>query len=587
MTKCDRVRFSRQWLSWRLAFVIACFGFCCVPLARVSSAAFARPSAQAAQLKRPQAAATTVEAWRKAVAGLRPDKSGCFEAAYPSRTLRARDCGAKKPLRIVRTGSSEQKPFDEHSNGDVELVSPGTIYTATGIMQKMERVAIAAIIDQSGKILNETNAVSFQLNSNANIPKAARNSKCAGSSNAKCTGWVQFVFLIDPQQGPIAQIQEWLIAYGSSCPDGYVAAAGNCAINIAQGSIPGPITAADLGGLVLSGQVASNGQDSMSVFIPGRNLVYSLTGTDVVGAYGNWNVAEFNIFGEDNFQEVVFQQGSLMAVNVSVDSGLKATPVSCSNPAGNSGESTNLTLGACAPTGSATVAFVEGVPPVVSRINPTTGPTSGGTDVSLGGIGFQPAYKIQFGGTPGVQAYCPTNYNCSVYSPIGFGPVNVTAANTFADSTPGPFGQPFTTNAFTYIGVPSCNVTQSCAFYQNQPPDYTLSCPAPVDFYSWSGTPVSPTQPAPGILLSKDQYSNSGPTTSEPVQVAACILGTTNQCSSYPIAYASLCHSGGGGGSGGGGQTCTKCGGLKCCPNPDGGPGVRCVSPSLPCPVLQ
>jgi hypothetical protein len=562
------------------AAALVVFGFGWAPYADAGQAA------PAAQPVRAQAAtATAIEAWRKAVSALPPGKSGCFVATYPSLTLQARDCGTKAPLRII-TGSAKARPFDEHASGDVLLLTKGTITTATGSMPKMERVGIIGVIDQNGKILNETNAVSFQLNTNSNLPAK---SKC-GPNNTKCKGWLQFTFNIDPSLGPVTQIQEWISNYGSGCPSGFTSAAGACVDNIASGTIPGPLTATTLGGLVISGKVASNGQTSMAVFIPARNLVYVSTGTDEVGAYGNWNNAEFNIFGEDNAEEVAFQQGSLMAVNVTVNSGSNFSPVSCSNPTQNTGESTNLTLGPCGPTGAGSIAFVEGVPPVVSSISPASGPTSGGTEVQLGGVGFQPTYVIQFGGTRGVQAYCPTNYNCGVYSPTGYGQVNITAANTFADGTPGPFGQAFSTNLFNYIPVTTCGVSQSCPFYQNQPPDYTITCPAPVDFYSWSGTPLSPTQPPPGMLLGKDLYSNSGPTVSESVFVAACRPGTTNQCLSYPITYASLCHSGGGGGgggSGGGGLTCTKCGGEKCCLNPDGGNGVICVSKSLPCPVLQ
>ena len=296
--------------------------------------------ADARQLAQPicalAATTPTIEAWRKAVAALLPGKSGCFDATYPSRVLTARDCGKAQPL-FVQRAPTQVEPFDEHLSGDVALVSPGSITTATGTMQKMERVAITGVIDQNGKVLNETNAVSFQLNTNSNIPNTASRSKC-GSSNSNCRGWLQFTLDLDPTQGPVAQIQEWILNYGSGCPSGFTAAAGACVDNIAKGTIPGPLTAASLGGLVISGQVASNGQTSMAIFIPGRNLVYSLTGTDAVGAYGHWNVAEFNVFGEDNAEEVAFQQGSLMAVNVSVDSGVNATPVSCSKPAKNTGQ---------------------------------------------------------------------------------------------------------------------------------------------------------------------------------------------------------------------------------------------------------
>ena len=584
MTTSRGLRLILRLIPARVAPALALIAF--LPLIGLSNSANARQAAQAVRPVRPQApTAATIEAWRKSVAALPAGKSGCFEATYPSHTLVPRDCGKPQPLVTPRAPTNVQ-PLDEHSSGDHVLISPGSITTATGMMQKMERVAILGEIDQTGKLLNETNAVSFQLNTNSNIPKTAARSKCAGSSNSGCHGWLQFTLDLDPSQGPIAAIQEWIYNYGSSCPSGFSAAAGACVDNIAAGTIPGPLTAANLGGLVISGQVASSGQTTMAIFVPGRNLVYTLTGTDQVGAYGHWNNAEFNIFGEDNGNEVVFQQGSLMAVNVTANSGVNVTPVSCSAPSILTGESTNLTLGPCAPTGASTIAFVEGVPPVVSSISPHSGPAFGGTEVQIGGAGFQPSSPIQFGTVRGVQAYCPTTANCSVYSPSGFGQVNVTAADLFADGTPGPFGQAFSTNQFTYVGTPDCSLKDACAFYQGQPPNYTITCPVQVDFYEWSGTPVTPTQPPPGNLLAKDQYINTGSTTSEAVMVAACSVGTTNHCASYPITYASLCY-GKGGGGGGGGLTCSNCSGGKCCRNPDGGNGTICVSKTATCPVLH
>jgi hypothetical protein len=586
MTTRDTLPSAAQCLSSSLAAATALVALLCLP-SNLCCTAQAREAMKIAQPARPSATVTAIEAWRKAVATLPPGKSGCFEATYPSHTLVARDCGKPEPLVFPRTPSPQEQPLDEHTSGDYVLISPGSITTATGSMQKMERVALLGEIDKNGKLLNQTNSASFQLNTNSNIPKTAARSKCAGSSNSACHGWLQFEFFLDPTQGPIAQIQEWIFNYGSGCPSGFSAAAGACVDNIAAGKIPGPLAAANLGGLVMSGQVASNGQTTMAIFVPGRNLVYTITGTDEVGAYGHWNDAEFNIFGEDSLDELLFEQGSLMAVNLTANSGVKATPVSCSAPSILTGESTNVTLGPCATTSASTIAFVEGVPPVVASISPKSGPAFGGTEVQIGGTGFQPSSPIQFNGKRGVQAYCPTTYNCGVYSPNGFGKVNVTAANLFADGTPGPFGQAFASNEFNYIDTPDCTPKQTCTFYENQPPTYTITCPVQADFYSWSGTPVTPTQPPPGNLLGKDVYTNSGSTTSEAVLVAACTPGTTNKCSSYPITYANLCYSRGGGGGGGGGLTCSNCSGGKCCRNPDGGNGTICISKTATCPVIH
>ena len=115
---------------------------------------------------------------------------------------------------------------------------------------------------------------------------------------------------------------------------------------------------------------------------------------------------------------------------------------------------------------------------------------------------------------------------------------------------------------------PVCAFSTGCAFYQDQPPQFTLSCTAPVDFYSWSGTPVDAATPPPSgmIPLATNTNSTSGSTTGETVFVAACNVGTRDQCVSHSIYVdqGQWCHPQNGSGSGGTppvltGKACQQC----------------------------
>ena len=105
---------------------------------------------------------------------------------------------------------------------------------------------------------------------------------------------------------------------------------------------------------------------------------------------------------------------------------------------------------------------------------------------------------------------------------------------------------------------------------------FSVTCPQTEDF-SVDGTFVSASTVYNGQEQKAHQYT----------YVNACLPGTPN-CQGFNTSETEVCPiGGGGGGGGGGGLTCTSCGGNKCCPNPDGGKGIVCVSKSLPCPVLR
>jgi hypothetical protein len=94
--------------------------------------------------------------------------------------------------------------------------------------------------------------------------------------------------------------------------------------------------------------------------------------------------------------------------------------------------------------------------PTVTGVSPNSGPTAGGTVVSITGTGFNCVSGVSFGGTPatGVTTVSPTQITAT--SPAGAaGAVNVTVTNCHGTS-------PTTTlDTFTYVGAANTTVPTS------------------------------------------------------------------------------------------------------------------------------
>jgi hypothetical protein len=85
--------------------------------------------------------------------------------------------------------------------------------------------------------------------------------------------------------------------------------------------------------------------------------------------------------------------------------------------------------------------------PTVTGVTPNSGPTAGGTTVSITGTGFNCVSGVSFGGVAatGVTTVSPTQITAA--SPAGAGTVNVTVTNCNGTS-------PITTlDTFTYVGA--------------------------------------------------------------------------------------------------------------------------------------
>jgi hypothetical protein len=284
-------------------------------------------------------------AWRSTISHTPTPHEGCFTATYPSTTWSTTACTTAPNVPYVpRHGMRGWVAGIGAGNGnDYTAVSAGLTSAAEGTFPTVTGVTK----ETDGK----ANVYSIQLNS-----QFFASPTCSGAANpASCLGWEQFVYSSSSQA---AFMQYWLITYGNTCPTGWNSYSGDCYRNSAAVSAPKQVIA-QLANLRLTGQAVAGGIDTLT-FTTATNA-YSTTGKDsVVGLAGYWNGSEFNIIGDGGGSEAVFNKGSKVTVNIALTDGSTAAPT-CPGNSGTTGETNNLTLGACTVSGGATpsVTFTE------------------------------------------------------------------------------------------------------------------------------------------------------------------------------------------------------------------------------------
>jgi hypothetical protein len=104
-----------------------------------------------------------------------------------------------------------------------------------------------------------------------------------------------------------------------------------------------PVTLDQLASTKLTGQAAGAGGSDDTVTLTVGATIYSAPGDDHIPDLGqHWQTAEFNIFGNGDLSEAVFNSGSTLVVRTVVDSGTTSPPT-C-DETGFTGETNNLTL---------------------------------------------------------------------------------------------------------------------------------------------------------------------------------------------------------------------------------------------------
>jgi VCBS repeat protein len=340
----------------------------CIP------AAFATPSAnifgQASNEQVGPIESASREAWRKNMAQIGTPSEGCFHATYPSIIWEHVACNK---LTLRTHPAPPRVTFDAF--GKAQTTGNGhdyTLQTASLLTQAVGSFpSVTGVTSEQGVNVmfggSESNGIvgpneyTLQLNSNFSSTTAA----CKGGQ-AGCTVWQQFIYgtdLAGPGQGAVF-MQYWLLGYvGSSttisCPSGYNSdGQGSCYMN-SDGTVVPNIPGTDLGSMKLTGAVATNGNDTVTLTY--GTQAYSDSGKDSVLYLSQvWNLAEFNVVGNADGSEAVFNNGSSITVNVAATDGSSNAP-SCVADSGTTGETNNLNLGSCTASGGSTpsIQFTE------------------------------------------------------------------------------------------------------------------------------------------------------------------------------------------------------------------------------------
>jgi hypothetical protein len=293
------------------------------------------------------------EAWQTAIAQKPLPAKGCFTASYPAVVWRQVAC-TKAPNRLYLPRGAGVGPIVGNFN-DYAAVTNQVTSAATGSFP-----VVSGLTSVSGP-----NIYSLQLNSNFMTGSQA----CAGAAvRSSCKAWQQFVYGSFEQT---AFMQYWLINYNAPCPAGwssFVVGGGNDCVKNSSAALVGfgsaiPIT--DLPNIRLKGSAQAGGSDTL-MLIDGLQS-WGVTGDDnVVFLANRWRGTEFNVLGDSNGEEALFNSGTSLTVKIAVETAAIAKP-KCEANGGTSGETNNLNLGTCTaskakPHALPHVQFVESLP---------------------------------------------------------------------------------------------------------------------------------------------------------------------------------------------------------------------------------
>lgn len=289
----------------------------------VAAAAQAEPASKTAE-------ALLHAAWRASISSEALPGKGCFTAAYPGMVWTRVAC--KK---------ASDRPFLPARGPSGFVVGNGNDYAAETGTPIASAVASFPSIKGLKSETNEgsSDTYSLQLNSSYYVSPV-----CQGAQNpAGCRAWMQFVY----SNPGGAFLEVWLIDYGFTCPSGWGSYSNDCYLNSDQVNVPDQ-TLAELADLQLSGAAVSGGNDTVKLTTSSK--AYAVTLADsVVDLAGNWNTAEYNLFGDGGGSEADFNAGTKITINIQLQDGSTNAPI-CETD-GFTLETNNLGLDRCRAAG--------------------------------------------------------------------------------------------------------------------------------------------------------------------------------------------------------------------------------------------
>jgi hypothetical protein len=278
--------------------------------------------------------------WREAIRRTPTPAAGCFHAAFPETKWTRVECSTRPAVPAIhKTGHGSS--FTTGNGNDYGIVTNSLISEAVGSFPSVTGV-------KTEKGADGANSYTLQLNSTP-----VHTSACNATAHpTTCEAWQQAVY--STGEG-IVFFQYWLIGSGKPCPAGggwsYYSGTGSCYKNSAETRVPTQVIT-QLGNLKLTATASSGGNDT--TVLTTASDAYSASGPDTVTDLASvWKYVEFNIVGDGGGSEAKFNSGSHLTVNVALTDGSTAAPT-CNAHDGETGETNNLTLGACTVAGGST-----------------------------------------------------------------------------------------------------------------------------------------------------------------------------------------------------------------------------------------
>jgi hypothetical protein len=273
------------------------------------------------------------EAWRAAIVESPNPAAGCFHAAFPDMTWTETACTTAPAQAFATIALNDGVPFTVGNGSDYALTTTTAITESVGTFPHVSGL----VSEKDGT----ANTYSIQLNSNFMTGTAA----CASGASG-CMSWAQFVYSSSEQS---AFMQNWLIGYGDTCPNAnwFSDGQGDCFSNSDAATVPTlPLSSdTDLSSLKMSGTAVNNGNDTLA-FANGTDA-YTISEPDsTTNLASAWSASEFNIVGDGNASEAIFNKSTAIEVRIAVKDGSTTAPT-CATNAGTTGETNNRVLGAC------------------------------------------------------------------------------------------------------------------------------------------------------------------------------------------------------------------------------------------------
>ena len=193
---------------------------------------------------------------------------------------------------------------------------------------------------------------SLQLNT-----KPTSSPACAHAAvPANCSVWLQLLFTNSPVHAYV-YLEYWLIGYDAPCPGSettpplpgvpegtqWAVYEGSCFFDSPSVQLPGQ-NIASLNSITLRGSADPQGLDQVTVQLPDGSISGEALPDSIFNLGTVWQAAEFNVFGYHGGEEIVFNKGAALVVQLKVENNAAYAPIPIRE--GYTGETNNLDLGA-------------------------------------------------------------------------------------------------------------------------------------------------------------------------------------------------------------------------------------------------